>query len=355
MNCAGGGPRRWSTWAKRCWPWASWTRPWKCWANASNSIRPTRRVTKPGCGPRGRCRKKAIRKAAEKLLLENLNGESLTPESKEWRDSLFALGKLLAEDGRHLDAIERLEEAVARYPDSRQAIEARYLIAEACLQAAKVPQEKAATDTGETARLIHRKQAAQLLERAIHYYQETEQVLNRRQEQTELTPLEKSMLRNSYFSVGSALVDLGRWEDAIQRLFRRRQSLPARSRSARRVHADFLLLSTAQQAARGPGNGPASHVGAPADQGRRPLRGNDRLLAAAVARTIGLDEPAVTGGTNMLTNEQLTEQVAEQSSPVDRAPRHRHLEPTGDRTPRLLAAVGRAGLAGNLKRCGRTT
>ncbi len=153
---------------------------------------------------------------SEKLLLENLNGESLTPESKEWRDSLFALGKLLAEDGRHLDAIERLEEAVARYPDSRQAIEARYLIAEACLQAAKVPQEKAAGDTGETARLIHRKQAAQLLERAIHYYTETEQVLNRRQEQTELTPLEKSMLRNSYFAVGSALVDLGRWEEAIR-------------------------------------------------------------------------------------------------------------------------------------------
>jgi tetratricopeptide (TPR) repeat protein len=153
---------------------------------------------------------------AEKLLLENLNGESLTPESKEWRDSLFALGKLLAEDGRHLDAIERLEEAVSRYPDSRQAIEARYLIAESCLQAAKVPQEKAASDTGETARLVHRKQAAQLLERAIHYYQETEQVLNRRQEQTELTALEKAMLRNSYFSVGSVLVDLGRWEEAIR-------------------------------------------------------------------------------------------------------------------------------------------
>jgi tetratricopeptide (TPR) repeat protein len=154
--------------------------------------------------------------AAEKMLSENLNGESLTPDSKEWRDSLFALGKLLAEDGRHLDAIERLEEAVARYPDAKQAVEARYLIATSCLDAAKVPQEKAASDTGETARLIHRKQASQLLERAIHYYQETEQVLNRRLEQTELTPLEKSMLRNSYFAVGSALVDLGRWEEAIR-------------------------------------------------------------------------------------------------------------------------------------------
>ncbi|HTU26026.1 MAG TPA: tetratricopeptide repeat protein [Pirellulales bacterium] len=153
---------------------------------------------------------------AEKLLLQNLNGESLTPESKEWRDSLFALGKLLNEDGRYLDAIERLEEAVSRYPDARQAIEARYLIAESCLLAAKVPQEKAASDTGETARVIHRKQAAQLLERAIHYYRDTEQVLNRRQEQTELTPLEKVMLRNSYFSIGSALVDLGKWEEAIK-------------------------------------------------------------------------------------------------------------------------------------------
>src|SRR5262249_37944508 len=32
--------------------------------------------------------------AAEKLLRENLNGEHLTPASKEWRDSLFTLGRL---------------------------------------------------------------------------------------------------------------------------------------------------------------------------------------------------------------------------------------------------------------------
>jgi tetratricopeptide (TPR) repeat protein len=41
-------------------------------------------------------------------------------------------------------------------------------------------------------------------------------VLNRRAEQTELNPLEKSMLRNSYFAVGAALVDLSRYEDAIK-------------------------------------------------------------------------------------------------------------------------------------------
>jgi tetratricopeptide (TPR) repeat protein len=154
--------------------------------------------------------------AAENLLRENLNGDLLTPESKEWRDSLFALGKLLAGAGRHVAAIERLEEAVSRYPESRQAIEARYLIAEACQQAAKVPQEKAANDTVEAARITHLKQAQQFLETAISYYEQTQEVLNRRQEQTELTALEKSMLRNSYFAAGAALVALGRDEDAIR-------------------------------------------------------------------------------------------------------------------------------------------
>jgi tetratricopeptide (TPR) repeat protein len=50
----------------------------------------------------------------------------------------------------------------------------------------------------------------------MHYFQETEQVLNRRAEQTELNPLEKSMLRNSYFAIGAALVDLGRYDEAIK-------------------------------------------------------------------------------------------------------------------------------------------
>ena len=115
-----------------------------------------------------------------------------------------------------MEAIERLEEAVNRYPDSLQAIEARHLIAEACQQAAKVPQEKMATDTVETARLAHLKEAQQYLEMAITYYEQTQEVLNRRQEQTELSSLEKSLLRNSYFSIGGALFELGRYEEAIK-------------------------------------------------------------------------------------------------------------------------------------------
>jgi len=68
---------------------------------------------------------------AEALLQENLAGEHLTPESREWRRSLFELGNIYHAQARYQDAIRRLEEAVARYPDDPQAVEARYLIAEA--------------------------------------------------------------------------------------------------------------------------------------------------------------------------------------------------------------------------------
>ncbi len=57
---------------------------------------------------------------AEKLLLDNLSNDLLTPASLEWRDSLFALGRLFYLTNRYTDAVERLEEAVRRYPQARR-------------------------------------------------------------------------------------------------------------------------------------------------------------------------------------------------------------------------------------------
>ncbi len=143
--------------------------------------------------------------AAEALLRQNLTSDLLTPESREWRDSLFALGKVLHGQGRYDEAIQRLQEAVARYPNTPQAIEGRYLIAEAYRQAAKVPQEKLDTDTVETARIMHQKQRNQLLAGAIENYEQVQTVLTQRQDQHELTSAEKAILRNSYFALGSSI------------------------------------------------------------------------------------------------------------------------------------------------------
>lgn len=154
--------------------------------------------------------------SAEKLLRQNLNGEHLTPASKEWRDSLFTLGDLLASAGRYDEAIKTLEEAVNRYPDTREAISARYLIAESYCEAARAPQEKLLTDTIETTRAAHRRQIQQYLNSAIQYYEQVQLSLNRRQETMELSALEKANLRNSYFAIGAALFDLGRFEESIR-------------------------------------------------------------------------------------------------------------------------------------------
>lgn len=79
---------------------------------------------------------------AEKLLITNLTGESLTPASNDWRDSLFLLGSQLHEAGNYKDAIAKLEEAVMRYPDAPQALLARYSIARCFHSAAEEPAQK---------------------------------------------------------------------------------------------------------------------------------------------------------------------------------------------------------------------
>ncbi len=153
---------------------------------------------------------------AELLLRANLESGYLTPRSTEWRDSLFALGWLLEVEGRYQDAIGRLEEAVERYPDAPQAIEARYLIAESYRRFAQQAREKFEADTIETSRIGHAKQLQQYLTSAIEQYEQVQTILTRREQQREPNLLEQAILRNCYFARGAALCDLGRYEDAIR-------------------------------------------------------------------------------------------------------------------------------------------
>ncbi len=153
--------------------------------------------------------------AAEKLLRENLEDGYLTPKSLEWRDSLLAYGMLLQAEGRDEEAIPRLDEYVQRYPDSRQVIDARYLIAEAYRRSAQIPRQKLETDTIESSRAAHNLQMKQLLSAAIDQYEQVQDWLTRRQEQTDLDLSEQAILRNCYFARGAAMYDMGRYDDAI--------------------------------------------------------------------------------------------------------------------------------------------
>ncbi len=153
---------------------------------------------------------------AKEILLANLEGDVLTPASREWRDSLFDLGFLNHKLGNYEEAIERLSEASQRYRDIPRAIEAEYIIAESYRQSADAPKKRLQQASFESVRRSYRKQKRVLLDNAVKYYERVQAALNHKEEKVPLTDLEAAMLRNCYFSMGAVLFDLGRYEEAIQ-------------------------------------------------------------------------------------------------------------------------------------------
>jgi len=185
---------------------------------------------------------------ARALLEANLEHESLTPSSIEWRESLFALGELLYLEGVEQEtqsrlegvtseqsaarkkalkflemsqksfheAIARLDEAVQRDPDARQAIEARYCMAEAYRHAAKLPRRKLDFVTIDTTRKKLTEELSTELKAAEEGYRELMALLTAKQEKSELSGIEQRILRNCYFARADALYDMERYEDAIQ-------------------------------------------------------------------------------------------------------------------------------------------
>lgn len=181
---------------------------------------------------------------ARQWLLDNLENEHLTPKSLEWRDALFALGEVLYKEGTLLDAqvrltntdqaradekaalaakldkshqllvdaTRRLAEAVERYPDAPQRIEAEYFLAEAHRMASRVPRERLASATIESTRHGLADEMRRQLLAAIEHYAALQTRLNERHRPT---LSEQRMLRNCYFAQGGAWFDLGEYRKAI--------------------------------------------------------------------------------------------------------------------------------------------
>jgi tetratricopeptide (TPR) repeat protein len=161
-------------------------------------------------------REKGQLERAEALLLENLEGDFLTPASAEWRDSLFAMGRLLHAQARFDEAIRRLDEAVVRYNDDPQAIDARYLLADCYRRSAELAEVKLETEMVASVRHARASKVADLFTSALEHFEKTREMLGTRQERRGLTECESATLRNCYFTVGHVQFDLGRYEAAIE-------------------------------------------------------------------------------------------------------------------------------------------
>ncbi len=153
---------------------------------------------------------------AETVLTANLDDSLLTPASQEWRDSLFALGRLLYRAGRYDDAIKRLDEAVSRYPTDKQSLEARYLLATAYARSANDPQPREAGAATSRQRTAQGRRVEQTWSAALEQYDKLVQEIVKRQDEKPLSADEKAMLRNGYFGRAEALFELGRFEPAIK-------------------------------------------------------------------------------------------------------------------------------------------
>lgn len=185
--------------------------------------------------------------AAREVLGANLFGSALTPQSAEWRDSLFALGRIqflqgiehdargrsvppqeteekrAAEAQREMElaagyfaeAIKTLTEATQRFPDAAQVIPATYHVAEAYRRGAKWPQQRLEVVTVDSTRQSLRRQVQNDLTAAVAEYTRLIEKLADDQE-SQRAFVDLKILRNCYFNRADALFDLGRFEEAIQ-------------------------------------------------------------------------------------------------------------------------------------------
>ena len=109
-------------------------------------------------------------------------------------------------------ASKYLSQAVERYPDAPQALSARYRIADAHRQAARILQQQLAGVTIEATRATLQDQVRKELTSAIERFTELQKLLGERKQ---LTSLEQMLLRNCHFALGAAHFDLGDYRAAI--------------------------------------------------------------------------------------------------------------------------------------------
>ena len=162
------------------------------------------------------CLEKHRPKQAEQHLNDNLNSNALTPDSIEWRDSLFALGMLAQTSGDTEQAIARLQEALTRYPQAPQAVSARYALADVLARRARAALSAAEQSADSGARLVVPKAVHDDLQAALVHYRRVQSDLQSRNESGAPTPADRAMLRNTIFAIGGALADLGEHEAAAR-------------------------------------------------------------------------------------------------------------------------------------------
>lgn len=152
---------------------------------------------------------------AERVLLRALSGAIGSPESQVYHDALLEIGKVYYDAGRYAEAIERLREALERYPDDPAGALVRFRLADSYRRDALSIRERLATAAfPDDERTALSEQAREQLSRARELFDEVVHSLSA-VEGARLTPVERAYLRNSYFYRADCAFEMGDLPRAI--------------------------------------------------------------------------------------------------------------------------------------------
>lgn len=180
---------------------------------------------------------------ASRIWNEILESSILTPKAKQWKNSLFALGKLNFHQGKIIDlqsaesitdsntgqqsvaelklafheaATERLSEFVSRYPESDKVYEARYLLARSLQNQADQPHQEMKSAKTENARQELKQKKIALLRLANQQLQILNRDLRKLETQDRLDSLGERLLKSASFGTAHLLYLTEEYDEAIK-------------------------------------------------------------------------------------------------------------------------------------------
>ncbi|MAT15744.1 MAG: hypothetical protein CMJ46_10810 [Planctomyces sp.] len=187
---------------------------------------------------------------AEETWNKVITSERLTPDAREWRQTLFGLGRLYyfkgsmiypekvamvdfggdgdgaADNERLKEAFEywasallRLGELLRRNPDGEQEVEARYLLAHAYRRSAEKPAAEFEVAETDTAREGLKEQANEFNRSALEQFEALRDELLTLKNANRLDELGQKILRDSYFEIAHILYALGEVDSAKDAYF----------------------------------------------------------------------------------------------------------------------------------------
>ncbi|MEQ8769916.1 MAG: tetratricopeptide repeat protein [Phycisphaerales bacterium] len=162
---------------------------------------------------------------ARGLLESALSGAVGTAETEQYRDALVELGTLYHRAGEFERAIERFDEALARYPESDETGAVRFRLADAQRQLADEIEGSLEGPMPDSERQARREQIIRLRHEAIDGFRGVTDYFDRR-DPASLTELDELHRRNSLFYMGDCAFDLGAYEEAIAHYDAARERYP---------------------------------------------------------------------------------------------------------------------------------